>query len=80
MLWTVSRQCLLLVLAGLIAGLGLAVASSRFLSAFLFGVSPLDLHTFVLVGTALGMTALLACMLPALRATRIDPTTALRWE
>jgi predicted permease len=79
-LWTVSRQCLLLISLGLVAGIGIAAITSRLLGALLFAVSPVDPPTFGLVAAGLGLTALLACLMPAWRATRVEPTTALRWE
>ncbi len=79
-LWTVSRQCLLLISLGLVAGIGIAAMTSRLLGALLFAVSPVDAPTFGLVAAGLGLTALLACLMPAWRATRVEPTTALRWE
>jgi ABC-type antimicrobial peptide transport system permease subunit len=79
-LWAVSRPGLLLLLWGLMVGLGLAAAASRLLDALLFGISALDPGTFGLVAGAVGSIALLATLVPAARATRIDPTTALRWE
>jgi len=78
--WTVSRQCLAIISLGLTAGLGVAVATSRVLGALLFAVSPVDLPTFGFMASALGSLALLTCAVPALRATRVDPSVALRWE
>jgi predicted permease len=78
-LWATSRQGLRLVLFGLVIGLGLAAASARLLDALLFGVPALDLPTFGMVAGGVGAIALLACMLPALRGTRIEPMRALRW-
>ena len=70
------------VLAGLGITLGLVAAGfvTRLMSALLFGVSAFDPVTYVIVALALGGTALLATYLPALRASRIDPADALRWE
>ena len=70
------------VLAGLGIAIGLVAAglTTRLMSALLFGVSTLDVVTYVAVSLALGATALLATYLPALRASRIDPADALRWE
>jgi putative ABC transport system permease protein len=79
-LWTVQRQCLRMVLVGLVTGLALAAGVSRLLSALLFGVPPLDPPTFALVAVGLGVAALLASIVPALRATRVEPTMALKWE
>ena len=63
-------------------GIGLvgAMILTRFLSAMLFGVTPTDPITFVVVSLLLGVVAFLASYLPALRATRIDPMEALRSE
>jgi putative ABC transport system permease protein len=79
-LWVVLRQCLPLVLVGLGAGLALAAASSRLLNAFLFGISSLDLQTYVLVGACLCVSALLASLAPAIRATRVEPIVVLKGE
>jgi putative ABC transport system permease protein len=79
-LWAVSRNSLFLISVGLAVGLGLAAASSRLLEAILFAVSTLDLPTFAMVAGGVGAIALLACLVPAARATRTDPTKALRCE
>ena len=76
----VLRQALLLIVAGLAAGLLGAVAVTRVLTNFLFGVKPIDLATFAAVSVILTLVALLATYLPALRATRVDPMVALRYE
>ncbi len=57
-----------------------AVALSRFLSSFLFGVDPIDPVSFAAAGGVLAFVALIAAFLPALRATRVDPIQALRAE
>jgi putative ABC transport system permease protein len=76
----VLRQAIILVSAG--AGLGLVVALgvTRFLSSLLVGVRSYDPTTFVSVPVLLIIVALLACYLPARRATRVDPLVALRYE
>ncbi|MCL4192254.1 MAG: ABC transporter permease [Thermoguttaceae bacterium] len=76
----VLRQGMLPVLVGIAAGTVCALATTRVLSAFLFGVKATDPLTFVTTGLFLCAVALLACYLPARRATRIDPMTALRYE
>jgi putative ABC transport system permease protein len=70
----------LLTFAGVIAGLLGGFFLTRFMSSVLYGVAPTDLETFVGVGLVLGCVALFACYVPARRATRIDPTVALRNE
>ena len=65
---------------GLIVGLGAALASTRLLSGLLYGVSPADPASFVLIALLVGVIALLASYLPARRAVRIDPIAALRAE
>jgi ABC-type antimicrobial peptide transport system permease subunit len=63
---------------GIVVGLGLALALTRFLSRFLFSVTPTDPVTLMGVAAALGVAALLASYVPALRATRTDPVEVLR--
>jgi putative ABC transport system permease protein len=71
-----------LVLASLGLGLGLigAYLVGRAMHSILFGVAAIDFSTFDAVGLVLLLAALLACLLPAMRATRIDPAVALRHE
>ena len=71
---------MLLAVIGIGIGLVGAVILTRFLSAMLFGVTPTDPITFLVVSLLLGVVAFLASYLPALRATRIDPMEALRSE
>ncbi|GMV22651.1 MAG: hypothetical protein AMXMBFR57_26000 [Acidimicrobiia bacterium] len=77
-LWMVLRQGLLLAGLGLALGIAGALAAGRQLEHLLFGVSPTDAMTFVVVAALILATATLACLVPALRATRIDPMVALR--
>ena len=66
--------------AGLILGLLVAFAAMRVLGSLLFGVSAHDPLTFVAVSLALALAAVLACYIPARRATKVDPIIALRYE
>ncbi len=63
---------------GMLVGLGLATLLGRLIAAFLFGVRPLDLATFAGVTAVLAAAAALSVAVPALRAARVDPATALR--
>jgi predicted permease len=76
----VLRQGLRLVIVGVAIGLSLSVAATRVLASALFGVSPTDPLTFVVITLLLGLVALLACWVPARRATKVDPLVALRHE
>jgi len=69
-----------LTLAGLVVGTALGLAFTRLLKAQLFGVSETDAITFASVGLLVAVVALLACHIPARRATRVDPMVALRHE
>ncbi len=76
----VFAQGLRVVGSGLAVGLIAAIAATRLLASVLFGVQPNDASTFVIVGLFLGAVGLLACLVPAWRATRIAPIDALRTE
>jgi putative ABC transport system permease protein len=76
----VLRQGMELAGAGVVAGLLGAVALTRVMASLLFGVSTTDVLTFSMVPVILIATAMLATYVPALRATRVDPTVALREE
>ena len=74
------RKAMALVLVGAVIGLAGAYAITRVMSNLLFGVTPTDLTTFVLVPAILLLVALVACLIPARRATKVDPLVALRYE
>jgi macrolide transport system ATP-binding/permease protein len=74
------NQAMRPVFLGLVIGFGVCAAASRLMSVMLYGISPLDPLTFGGVAVFLAGVALLACYLPARRATRVDPMEALRYE
>jgi putative ABC transport system permease protein len=74
------KRALLLVAAGVTVGGCGALALTRVLSKFLFEVKPTDPATFLFVAALLILIGIIACLLPARRATRVDPVVALRWE
>jgi putative ABC transport system permease protein len=74
------RQGLSLTAAGITLGIGVAVVLTRVISAFLFGVGPMDPMTYAGVSAALAGVGLLATYLPARRAARVDPMIALRTD
>ncbi|HEV2445687.1 MAG TPA: FtsX-like permease family protein, partial [Candidatus Sulfopaludibacter sp.] len=76
----VVLQGMRLALAGVAVGVGAALALSHLLATFLFGVKDKDPAVFVSVAVLLSLVSLLAVWLPALRATRVDPVIALRYE
>jgi len=73
------RQGIVLALTGVAIGLVAAAGLIRVMSALLFGVSPIDPVTYLTVALGLTATALLASYIPAARAARVDPASALRW-
>lgn len=76
----ILRQGLLLTLGGLVAGLGGAILLTRFLTGLLFEVKPNDPLTYAIVASLLALVAIAACLIPARRATKVDPLVVLRYE
>jgi putative ABC transport system permease protein len=76
----VLGQFMRLTVVGVALGLIGAYALTRLMTSLLFGVTPTDITTFVLVSISLSLVALVACIVPARRATRVDPLVALRYE
>lgn len=76
----ILKNGLVLVLTGIAIGVGGAFALTRFLTTLLFGVTPTDSVTFVVVCAIFFAIAMVASFIPALRATRVDPLIALRYE
>ena len=74
----VLRQGVVLAVAGVTVGLGGAVVVTRLASTLLFGITPTDPLTYIAVSTVMLVVAVFACLVPARRATRVDPLVALR--
>jgi putative ABC transport system permease protein len=79
-LWLVVRRGMALAFAGVVIGLAASFALMRLIKALLFDVSATDPLTFAGVPLLLAIVALLACLIPALRAAKVDPMVALRHE
>jgi predicted permease len=76
----ILRQGMLLTVIAMALGLPSAFAVAGLFSSFLYGIAPHDVMTFTVVPLFLAVVALVACWIPARRATRIDPQSALRYE
>ena len=76
----IMKNGFVLVFTGIVIGVGGALMLTRFLATLLFGVTPTDTLTFVVVSGVFFVIAILASLIPALRATRVDPLVALRYE
>ena len=76
----VFAEGLRLIAGGVVSGIAAALALSRVLRSFLFGVEPTDPATLISVGLLFAGVALLACWAPARRAVKVDPLEALRYE
>ncbi len=78
--WMVIRQAMMLVAGGAVLGIAVALILSRFLTGMLFGLAPTDAPTYVAVTLLIMTVGFVASLLPARRATRVDPVVALRNE
>lgn len=76
----VVKQGLLLAVVGAVAGVGVALSATHYLKSMLYEVSAYDPITIVFVSALLVLVALAACLIPARRATNVDPMVALRYE
>ena len=76
----VLKHGLLLVVSGVAIGVAGALALTRFLSTLLFGITPTDVLTFAVVSLVFFLIAMFASLIPARRATKVDPLVALRYE
>jgi putative ABC transport system permease protein len=76
----VLSQAVVLTLVGIVVGLAGAFALTRFLETLLFEVKPNDFTILASVSIVLGAVAVCACLIPARRATKVDPLVALRYE
>jgi predicted permease len=76
----VLQQGFGLVVCGVVLGLIVSLAVSRLLAGFLYGIKPTDGLTFAVIPIVLTIVALIACYIPARRATKVDPLVALKYE
>ncbi len=80
LLWMILRECLLLLVLGLAIGIPVALSSTRILKSLLYQLSPLDPPAIIMAIAAVACVTVAAAWLPARRATRINPSQALRTE
>jgi ABC-type antimicrobial peptide transport system permease subunit len=78
--WMVMRETILLVVAGIVIGVPVAVGASRLIASQLFGLHPADPFTLIVSALVLAGVASLAGFLPARKASKVNPLTALRYE
>jgi ABC-type antimicrobial peptide transport system permease subunit len=76
----IVKQGMTLASIGVAVGLVAAYGLTRLMVTLLFGVTATDANTFAAVATGLFLVTLTACCIPALRATKVDPLVALRYE
>jgi putative ABC transport system permease protein len=76
----VMRQGLTIAAAGVAAGMAASFVLTRYLTAMLFGVTAVDPLTFVTLAVVMALVSGIACYIPARRAARVDPLTAIRTE
>lgn len=79
-LWMILRECLLLIVAGLVLGIVAGLICARFLQHQLFGLQSADPITIGVTSALMFLSAMLASYIPARKATKVEPMTALRYE
>jgi ABC-type antimicrobial peptide transport system permease subunit len=79
-LWMVLRQGFALIVAGITVGIAATFALTYVVKSLLYGVTPNDPVTLTAVSILMAIVATAACLMPAFRATRVDPLTAVRYE